>query len=96
MVVNMGEAMTLRQTNKEVAEKILGSKGSVRILQDLAENGMLNHSQMLIRVGMNHGDVNRHLDVLKDFGMISERRNGMSEYLMLPDELTFDSRDKTG
>jgi len=68
--------MTFLLSQDQLAEDLLGSKGRVRILRALTEDGSLNHSQICRRVGMKHGDVNRHLDALKELGMIREKRHG--------------------
>lgn len=60
----------------EFAEKILGSRGRIRILDALAEEGELNISQLSRRVGMNHTCVDGHVKKLKELGLVRERWYG--------------------
>jgi DNA-binding transcriptional ArsR family regulator len=72
----VGEPMNLDLTNKKLAEELLGSRGRVRILGVLTENGELNHSSICRRVGMGYTNVNIHLEKLKELGMIREKNYG--------------------
>ena len=58
------------------AERILGSKGRVRVLKVLAECGELNISEVGRRTGLNYTSVARHLNRLKEMGLLKEKRYG--------------------
>ena len=58
------------------AEDLLGSKGRIRVLQVLAESGELNISEVGRRTGMNYTSVERHLDALREMGLLREKRYG--------------------
>lgn len=57
-------------------ERLLGSRGRIRILGTLAERGELNISQLSREVGMNHGCVHGHIEKLKEFGLVKEKWYG--------------------
>jgi DNA-binding transcriptional ArsR family regulator len=57
-------------------EKLLGSRGRIRVLRVLAESRELNISEIGRRTGMNYTSVERHLKILKDMGILKEKRYG--------------------
>ncbi|MFB0558133.1 MAG: ArsR/SmtB family transcription factor [Candidatus Bathyarchaeia archaeon] len=57
-------------------EELLGSRGRIRVLQVLAENGELNISEVGRRTGMNYTSVERHLEALRKMGLLREKRYG--------------------
>jgi DNA-binding transcriptional ArsR family regulator len=58
------------------AEELLGSRGRIRVLRVLAESGELNISEVGRRTGMNYTSVERHLDRLREMGLLREKRYG--------------------
>jgi DNA-binding transcriptional ArsR family regulator len=58
------------------AEELLGSRGRVRVLRVLSESGELNISEVGRRTGMNYTSVERHLERLRDMGLLREKRYG--------------------
>jgi DNA-binding transcriptional ArsR family regulator len=57
-------------------EKLLGSRGRIRVLRVLTESRELNISEIGRRTGMNYTSVERHLEILKDMGILKEKRYG--------------------
>ena len=58
------------------AEELLGSRGRIRVLRVLAEGGELYLTEVGRRTGMNYTSVERHLEKLKEMGLIREKRYG--------------------
>lgn len=58
------------------AEELLGSRGRIRVLRVLAESGELNISEVGRRTGMNYTSVERHLNRLREMGLLREKRYG--------------------
>ena len=58
------------------AEELLGSRGRIRVLRVLAESGELNISEVGRRTGMNYTSVERHLNRLREIGLLREKRYG--------------------
>lgn len=58
------------------AEDLLGSRGRIRVLRVLAESVELNISEVTRRTGMNYTSVERHLERLKEMGLLAEKRYG--------------------
>jgi DNA-binding transcriptional ArsR family regulator len=65
----------LRRTEVD-AEELLGSRGRIRVLRVLAESGELNISEVGRRTGMNYTSVERHLNRLREIGLLREKRYG--------------------
>ncbi len=57
-------------------EELLGSRGRIRVLKVLAEDGELNISEVGRRTGMNYTSVERHLEALREMGLLREKRYG--------------------
>lgn len=57
-------------------EKLMGSRGRIRVLRVLAESGELNISEVGRRTGMNYTSVERHLKALKGMSLLREKRYG--------------------
>ena len=57
-------------------EEIFSSKGRVRILKILSEAGELNISEIARRAELNYTTTNQHLNVLKEAGLIQEKKFG--------------------
>lgn len=56
------------------ASDLIGSRGRIRIIGILAEHGKLNIAEISRKSGMNYTDVIRHLNVLKNLGLIKEKQ----------------------
>jgi len=54
----------------------MGLRGRIKILRALTKADGLYISQICRRVGMNYQGVNDHLERLKDFGVVEEKRYG--------------------
>ena len=65
----------MRRTEVD-AEELLGSRGRIRVLRVLAESGELNISEVGRRTGMNYTSVERHLNRLRELGLLREKRYG--------------------
>jgi DNA-binding transcriptional ArsR family regulator len=57
-------------------EELLGTHGRIRVLRVLSESGELNISEVTRRTGMNHTSVKRHLEKLREIGLVREKRYG--------------------
>ena len=57
-------------------EELLGSRGRIRVLRVLAESGELYLTEVGRRTGLNYTSVKRHLEKLKEMGLVRERRYG--------------------
>jgi DNA-binding transcriptional ArsR family regulator len=66
----------IKNNLEEYIEEIFGSKGRVRIMKVLTENGELNISEIGRRTGLNYSSVNRHLSKLEELGLVKEKRYG--------------------
>jgi len=60
----------------EFIEELFGSKGRTRVLRVITENGELSITHIARSAGMNHSDVNGHLEKLKEMGLIREKHFG--------------------
>ncbi len=57
-------------------ERLLSSKGRVKILKLLLDKGQLNISRIVKETKLHHKLVVRHLNELIDMGLVVERRYG--------------------
>ncbi len=57
-------------------EKLLASKGRVRILRILLKEGQVNISRLVRETGLHHRLIVKHLEELKKMGLVEERRYG--------------------
>jgi len=57
-------------------EALLGSRGRIRVLKVLSESRELNISEVGRRTGMNYTSVERHLEALREMGLLREKRYG--------------------
>jgi len=57
-------------------EELLSSKGRVRILRILLEEGQVNVTRLVRVTGLHHRLVVKHLEELKRMGLVEERRYG--------------------
>jgi DNA-binding transcriptional ArsR family regulator len=64
------------KNNNYAIEDLLGSKARIKILKTLAKEHELNISLLIKKTKLNHSNVLRHLDVLKNFNLIQEKRFG--------------------
>ena len=67
-------------------EGVLSSRGRVRILRILVENGELNISEIARRAGLNYATTKGHLNVLEEAGIIQQRRFGRIRLYKLNEE----------
>ena len=68
--------MVLQLSEKDFLENVFSSKGRVRVLMALVEEGQMHISHISRRTGMNHSSVERHCERLKEFGLIREKLYG--------------------
>ena len=59
-----------------VVEAIFESKGRYRVFRYLLEEGQANISKIIKETGLPHRLVEKHLQALKDAGLVVERRIG--------------------
>ncbi|MEE8355094.1 MAG: winged helix-turn-helix domain-containing protein [Candidatus Bathyarchaeia archaeon] len=57
-------------------EELMGSRGRIRVLRVLAEAREMNISEVGRRTGMNYTSVERHLEALRELGLLREKRYG--------------------
>ncbi|MCD6084746.1 MAG: winged helix-turn-helix transcriptional regulator [Desulfurococcales archaeon] len=53
-------------------EEIFSSKGRVKILKLIIEYGEINITQLIKEAGLNHKVVSKHLEYLKNAGLVEE------------------------
>ncbi len=58
---------------KNSIEEILGSKARIKILVFLAKSEESNISQIISKTRLNHSNIVKHLNILKDLGLIQEK-----------------------
>ena len=69
--------MIVNEANKRfVIEDLLGSKARIKILKVLALNNELNISLIISKTKLNHSIVVKHLNLLKSFNLIQEKKFG--------------------
>lgn len=66
---SLGEAMTL-----QIEE--LGSGTRLRVLSLIAKHGSINISLLARKAGMNHTQLERHIEKLVGMGLVEEKRYG--------------------
>lgn len=57
-------------------EELLASKGRVKILKILLEEGQVNITRLVRETGLHHRLVVKHIEELKRMGIVIERRYG--------------------
>ncbi|MDT7866494.1 MAG: ArsR family transcriptional regulator [Desulfurococcales archaeon] len=57
-------------------ERLLSSKGRIRVLRILLREGQVNISRLIRETGLHHRLVVKHLEELKRMGLVEERRYG--------------------
>lgn len=67
-------------------EEIFASRGRVKILKILVEEGELNISEIGRRARLNHGTTIQHLDFLSKAGIIQEKAFGRIRIYRLKEE----------
>ncbi|MHA1381145.1 MAG: ArsR/SmtB family transcription factor [Candidatus Helarchaeota archaeon] len=63
----------LLNDNLPSIEKIFSSKGRVKVLMILAQEGELNISEIARRANLNHGSCSSHLKELAKFNILQEK-----------------------
>lgn len=64
------------KSKKHLIEELLGSKARLKILKTLALNEELNISLIISKTKLNHANVLKHLNFLKSFNLIQEKKFG--------------------
>jgi len=64
------------ESRKHLIEELLGSKARLKILKTLALNEELNISLIISKTKLNHASVLKHLNFLKSFNLIQEKKFG--------------------
>ena len=59
-----------------IVEEVFGSKERIKILRVMSECVELKISDVVRKAGMNHSSTERHLEKLKEMGLVGERRDG--------------------
>ena len=62
--------------NEHSIEELLGSKARLRILRILAKNNELNISLIINKTRLNHSNVLKHLETLKNLDIVQEKKFG--------------------
>lgn len=65
-----------KKSKKHLIEELLGSKARLKILKTLALNEELNISLIISKTKLNHANVLKHLNFLKSFNLIQEKKFG--------------------
>lgn len=63
-------------SEKNLLEKLFSSRGRVKVLQVISERKELNISAIARLTRLNYATVLKHLDALKDLGVLEEKRFG--------------------
>jgi len=61
---------------KRDIEEVLGSKARIKILKTLAMNNELNISLIIKNTRLNHSNVLKHLQILKELNLVQEKKFG--------------------
>ncbi len=64
-------------------ERLLSSRGKVRVLKVLLREGQANITRIVKETGLNHALVERHLKDLVDMGIVQERKYGRMRVFMV-------------
>ncbi|MDP8002691.1 MAG: ArsR family transcriptional regulator [Caldisphaera sp.] len=64
-------------------EKVLASKGKVRILKVLMKEGQINISRLVKLTGLHHDVVVKNMEDLKKLGIVEEKRYGRLRIYMV-------------
>lgn len=64
-------------------EKVLASKGKVRILKVLMKEGQINISRLVKLTGLHHDVVVKNMEELKEMGIVEEKRYGRLRIYMI-------------
>ncbi|MHA1238224.1 MAG: ArsR/SmtB family transcription factor [Candidatus Odinarchaeia archaeon] len=80
--------MNRAQVNHEniSIEEFFSSKGKVKIMKILVEEGELNISEITRRAGLNHKTTMQHLQFLKSTGLVQEKIFGRIKIYRLKEE----------
>ena len=68
--------MVVQLSENDFLEDVFGSRGRIRVLRALVEEGEMNISSLARRTGLNHTAVDRHCEKLRKLGLIREKRYG--------------------
>ncbi|MFP3144562.1 MAG: ArsR family transcriptional regulator [Caldisphaera sp.] len=64
-------------------EKVLASKGKVRILKVLMKEGQVNISRLVKLTGLHHDVIVKNMEDLKEMGIVEEKRYGRLRIYMI-------------
>ncbi|MGC8572888.1 MAG: ArsR family transcriptional regulator [Caldisphaera sp.] len=64
-------------------EKVLASKGKVRILKVLMKEGQVNISRLVKLTGLHHDVIVKNMEELKEMGIVEEKRYGRLRIYMI-------------
>ncbi|MFP3230656.1 MAG: ArsR family transcriptional regulator [Caldisphaera sp.] len=64
-------------------EKVLASKGKVRILKVLMKEGQVNISRLVKLTGLHHDVIVKNMEDLKEMGIVEEKRYGKLRIYMI-------------
>ncbi|MCG2882252.1 MAG: winged helix-turn-helix domain-containing protein [Acidilobus sp.] len=64
-------------------ERLLSSKGRLRVLKVLLSEGQANITRIVKETGLNHSLVERHLSDLVSMGIVQEKRYGRMRVFMV-------------
>lgn len=68
--------MSNERGKRHFIEDLLGSRARIKILKALALNDELNISLIISKTKLNHSNVIKHLNFLKSFNLIQEKKFG--------------------
>lgn len=57
-------------------DEVLGVRARIRMILELYKVGETNTTDLARRLGLNYGQLERHLEVLAEAGIVEERRLG--------------------
>jgi len=65
-----------KERKRYFIEDLLGSRARIKIIKTLALNDELNISLIISKTKLNHSNVMKHLNFLKSFNLIQEKKFG--------------------
>ena len=65
-----------KERKRYFIEDLLGSRARIKIIKTLAQNEELNISLIISKTKLNHANVLKHLNFLKSFNLIQEKKFG--------------------
>ncbi len=62
--------------NNNIDTTLLGSRGRIKILKTLFNQGEINITRIVKMTGLNHKNVEKHLETLVSLGLVKEKKIG--------------------